>query len=62
MPYNQIANSLKIRGIVEEVYENGTNVDVRYKGLGENIRINPIEDRVKAQNNSADQNIKNIFN
>ena len=47
---------------MEEVYENGTNVDVRYKGLGENIRINPIVDRVKAQNNSADQNIKNIFN
>lgn len=62
MPYNQIANSLKIRGIVEEVYENGTNVDVRYKGLGENIRINPIVDKVKAQNSSADQNIKNIFN
>lgn len=62
MPYNQIANSLKIRGIVEEVYENGTNVDVRYKGLGENIRINPIVDRVKAQNSSVDQNIKNIFN
>lgn len=62
MPYNQIANSLKIRGIVEEVYENGTNVDVRYKGLGENIRINPIVDIVKAQNSSADQNIKNIFN
>lgn len=62
MPYNQIANSLKIRGIVEEVYENGTNVDVRYKGLGENIRINPIVDRVKAQNSIADQNIKNIFN
>lgn len=62
MPYNQIANSLKIRGIVEEVYENGTNVDVRYKGLGENIRINQIVDRVKAQNSSADQNIKNIFN
>ena len=34
----------------------------RYKGLGENIRINPIVDRVKAQNSSADQNIKNIFN
>ena len=62
MPYNQIANSLKIRGIVEEVYENGTNVDVSYKGLGDNIRINPIVDRVNAQNSSADQNIKNIFN
>ena len=59
--YVDVANALKEKGVIEDYITRGTNIEVIYKGLNENIVLNPILDEIIQKNQLNENNIKNIF-
>ena len=59
--YVDLANALKEKGVIEDYITRGANVEVIYKGMNENIVLNPILDEIIQKNQLNENNIKNIF-
>ena len=59
--YVDVANALKEKGVIEDYITRGANVEVIYKGMNENIVLNPILDEIIQKNQLNENNIKNIF-
>ena len=59
--YVVLANALKEKGVIEDYITRGANVEVIYKGMNENIVLNPILDEIIQKNQLNENNIKNIF-
>lgn len=59
--YVDVANALKEKGVIEDYITRGANIEVIYKGMNENIVLNPILDEIIQKNQLNENNIKNIF-
>ena len=59
--YVDVANELKEKGVIEDYITRGANIEVIYKGMNENIVLNPILDEIIQKNQLNENNIKNIF-
>ena len=59
--YVDVANALKEKGVIEDYITRGANIEVIYKGMSENIVLNPILDEIIQKNQLNENNIKNIF-
>ena len=59
--YVDVANALKEKGAIEDYITRGANIEVIYKGMNENIVLNPILDEIIQKNQLNENNIKNIF-
>ena len=59
--YVDVANALKEKGVIEDYIIRGANIEVIYKGMNENIVLNPILDEIIQKNQLNENNIKNIF-
>lgn len=59
--YVDVANALKEKGGIEDYITRGANIEVIYKGMNENIVLNPILDEIIQKNQLNENNIKNIF-
>ena len=59
--YEEVATTLKDKGVIESFAVNGSNVELTYKGVAEKIVLNPILDEIIQKNQSDENNIKNIF-
>ena len=56
-----VANALKEKGVIEDYITRGANIEDIYKGMNENIVLNPILDEIIQKNQLNENNIKNIF-
>ena len=59
--YVDVANALKEKVVIEDYITRGANIEVIYKGMNENIVLNPILDEIIQKNQLNENNIKNIF-
>ena len=59
--YVDVENALKEKGVIEDYITRGANIEVIYKGMNENIVLNPILDEIIQKNQLNENNIKNIF-
>ena len=59
--YVDVANALKEKGVIEDYITRGANIEVIYKGMNENIVLNPILYEIIQKNQLNENNIKNIF-
>ena len=59
--YVDVANALKEKGVIEDYITREANIEVIYKGMNENIVLNPILDEIIQKNQLNENNIKNIF-
>ena len=59
--YEEIATTLKDKGVIESFVVSGTNVELTYKGASDKIILNPILDEVIQKNQLSENNVKNIF-
>ena len=59
--YEEVATTLKDKGVIESFVVSGTNVELTYKGASDKIILNPILDEVIQKNQLSENNVKNIF-
>ena len=59
--YVDVANALKEKGVIEDYITRGATIEFIYKGMNENIVLNPILDEIIQKNQLNENNIKNIF-